>query len=75
MDMSNREFIALVGLEAGGGDFVVGAGEGAAEKSPKSLPKSLAKELAVGCEGGDIGFGGGVGLMSKKLPPLKALGF
>lgn len=52
-----------------------GSGAGAAtadEKSPKSAPKLSLRAAVVRCccEGGDVGFGGGVGFMSKKLPPL-----
>lgn len=47
-----------------GGDMV------AEEKSPKSLPKDSLRIVVVG---GEVGFGGGAGLASKKLPPLRGL--
>lgn len=48
-------------------------GEAAAvEKSPKSPPKLSFLAVVMGSEGGEVGFGGGAGLASKKLPPLNA---
>lgn len=41
------------------------------EKSPKSPPTL---SFRLDCVGGDDGFGGGAGFMSKKLPPLNGLG-
>jgi hypothetical protein len=60
----------------GTGDLVdigAGAGDGADEKSPKS-PKPLDMRAGWGLAAGTAeGLGGGVGLASKKLPPLREL--
>ena len=61
---------------AGAGDLVdigAGAGDGADVKSPKS-PNPL--DMRAGCglaAGAAEGLGGGAGLASKKLPPLREL--
>jgi hypothetical protein len=58
-------------LVAAGGLLVV-TGEAADEKSPKSPPKDSFRGAAVmGCDGGDVGFEGAAGFMSKKDPPLR----
>lgn len=68
--MSNRSPMPEL---AGTGDLVdrdAGAGEGADVKSPKS-PNPLDMRGCCGLEAGAAeGLGGGVGLASKKLPPL-----
>jgi hypothetical protein len=60
----------------GTGDLVdmgAGAGDGADEKSPKS-PNPLDMRAGWGLAAGTAeGLGGGVGLASKKLPPLREL--
>jgi len=64
-----RSFIPL--LAAG---WLLGTGgKMADEKSPKSPPK-LSLGCLVLCVGGEVGFGGGAGLVSKKLPPESGLG-
>lgn len=68
-----REKRSPMPLLAAGGLFmvVVAGGEVTAEeKSPQSAPKLSFRAVAVGCGGGGVCFGGGVGFMSKKLPPL-----
>lgn len=59
---------------AGIGDLVgIGAGDGADVKSPKS-PNPLDTRACCGLGAGAAeGLGGGVGLASKKLPPLREL--
>ena len=48
----------------------------AAEKSPQSPPKLSLRSAGAGagaacCIGGDVGFAGAAGFMSKKEPPLR----
>ena len=58
----------------GGGDLVVlevdVIGEAAEEKSPQSPPKLSLRGAGVGWVGGEVGFAGAAGFMSKKEPPL-----
>jgi hypothetical protein len=58
-----------------GGLFVVlevdGMGGDAEEKSPQSPPKLSFRGAETGCVGGDVGFAGAAGFMSKKDPPLR----
>lgn len=75
--MSKRSPMPL--LAAGGlfiGGFGGGGGEAADEKSPQSPPKlsfrGARAGAAAGWEGGDMGFAGGEGFMSKNDPPLRA---
>lgn len=59
---------------AGTGDLAgIGAGDGADVKSPKS-PNPLDTRAACGLDAGAAAdLGGGAGLASKKLPPLREL--
>ena len=54
----------LVALE------VDGMGGDAVEKLPQSPPKLSFRGAAAGCVGGDVGFAGAAGFMSKNEPPL-----
>ena len=45
-------------------------GEAAEEKSPQSPPKLSLRGAGVGWVGGEVGFAGAAGFMSKKEPPL-----
>lgn len=70
-DMLKRSPIELEMLD-GGGLFVEVTGDGADEKSPKSPPKLLLGFRCAWTAGG-FSLGGGAGLASKKLPPLREL--
>lgn len=65
-------------LLAMGGLFIADTGAGgdaaAEEKSPQSPPKLSFRGagIAEGCEGGDMGFEGCTGFISKNEPPLNA---
>ena len=65
VDMSKRSPILLA---AAGGLLVEVTGEAAEEKSPKSPPKLSLRGTGAG---GDVGFAGAAGFMSKKEPPLR----
>ena len=67
-EKSNRSPIILV--VAGGGLFGEVVGDVAEENAPKSPPKDSFLGAEIGCDGGDVGFGGAAGFVSKKDPPL-----
>ena len=74
-ERSKRESM-LLGLVFVGGRFgwvleVDVIGEAAEEKSPQSPPKLSLRGAEMGWVGGEVGFAGAAGFMSKKEPPLR----